>query len=70
MENPDNFEGDIILDPPQRRSNNNKYVRLDNYRWPNGVVYITVDEKAGITQDNIDLIKKAMQRIEDVSCVK
>ena len=70
MENPDNFEGDIILTPSQRSSYKNRYVVLDQQKWLNGVVYLTVDENAGFAQDKIDLIKQAIQRIEDVSCVK
>ena len=70
MENPRHFEGDIVRSKPFKSQTTNKAAIQIDHRWPNGVVPIAIDPKAGFNQTQIDYIRMATRRIEDVSCIK
>ncbi|XP_052892970.1 zinc metalloproteinase nas-14-like [Anopheles moucheti] len=64
------FEGDIILSPEQSNAVQNGYTALiDLKKWPNGIVYYTIDTTV-FTFAQQNNIRIAMDQIELVTCVR
>ncbi|XP_062699107.1 seminal metalloprotease 1 [Aedes albopictus] len=66
------FEGDMILNPEQVMATNDELRNVmikSKYRWPHNTVRYRIDiEKFGPSQ--LEYIRKAMDTIESVSCIK
>ncbi|XP_062547810.1 seminal metalloprotease 1-like [Armigeres subalbatus] len=71
-EDDENFEGDLILTPEQKSITDGRArnaMLAVKYKWPNGTVPYRINvDHFGPTQ--IEYIRKAMDTIESVSCVK
>lgn len=61
MENPDLFEGDIVL-PKTRNA-----VPRDSQRWPDGVIPYVIDPSANEARNNIE---KAVQHYSQNTCIR